>query len=43
MGTIYRQVHGKVEYFDDANQLYAEVNIGNVKKKTQEYFEGYIT
>jgi hypothetical protein len=42
-GTIYRQVHGTVEYTDHANQLYATVTIGKVKKRSQEYFEGEIT
>lgn len=42
-GTIYRQVHGTVEYVDEENQLHATVTIGKVKKKSQEYFEGSIT
>merc|ERR1740123_670785 len=42
MGTIYRWIHGKIEYWDNKNNLYAYVDIGNVKKHSQEYFEGEI-
>ena len=36
-------MHGVVNYADDANQLFATVTIGKVRKKSQEYFEGTIT
>ena len=42
MGTIYRWIHGKIEYHDEKNGFYAYVDIGNVKKHSQEYFEGKI-
>ena len=42
MGTLYNQVHGKIEFRDEANDLYGFYEIGNVKKRSQEYFEGYI-
>ena len=42
MGTIYYQIHDKIEFVDEKNGLYALVNVGNVKKKSQEYFEGEI-
>ena len=30
MGTIYYQIHDKMEFIDDANKLYGIINIGNV-------------
>lgn len=42
MGTMYYQINDKVEFIDEANGLYCSLNIGNVKKKSCEYFEGEI-
>ena len=42
MGTMYYQIHDKVEFTDEANGLYARIDVGAVKKKTPEYFEGEI-
>lgn len=42
MGTLYHWVHGKIEFRDSENEIYAWYNMGQVKKKSQEYFEGEI-
>ena len=42
MGTLYNQVHGKIEFRDEANDIYGFYEIGNVKQRSQEYFEGLI-
>lgn len=34
MGTLYNQVHGKMEFHDQANGLYGYYEIGNVKKRS---------
>jgi dihydroxyacetone kinase DhaKLM complex PTS-EIIA-like component DhaM len=34
MGTLYCQVHGKIEFSDEANGLYGFYDIGNVKKRS---------
>lgn len=40
MGTFYIWVHGKVEFHDLQNDIYAWYEIGKVSGKTQEYFSG---
>lgn len=42
MGTMYYQIHDKIEFIDEGNGLYCHLNVGNVKKKSPEYFEGEI-
>ena len=42
MGTLYQWVQGKIEFRDPVNEIYAWYKIGEVKKKSQEYFEGEI-
>jgi len=42
MGTLYNHCHGKVEFNDYENGLYGFYEIGNVKKRSQEYFEGAV-
>ena len=42
MGTLYQWIHGKIEFHDKENNIYAYYEIGNVKGKTQEYFKGKI-
>ena len=39
-GSISHQFTGKLEYFDDENNIYATYTIGN--SKIQDYLEGYI-
>lgn len=38
MGNLYMWVHGKIEFHDRENDIYAWYEIGTVKKHTQEYF-----
>ena len=40
MGTFYIWIHGKVEFHDLKNDIYAWYEIGKVSGKTQEYFSG---
>ena len=42
MGTLGHQLTGKIEFHDKKNNLYAFYDIGNVKKKTQDYFVGEV-
>ena len=42
MGTLYQQVSGKIEFHDKKNNIYGYYEIGNVPKRSQEYFEGGI-
>mmetsp|Transcript_17927 Transcript_17927/g.30494 ORF Transcript_17927/g.30494 Transcript_17927/m.30494 type:complete len:280 (-) Transcript_17927:73-912(-) len=42
MGTLYQWIHGKIEFHDKGNDIYAYYEIGKVSKKTQEYFQGEI-
>lgn len=42
MGSLYMWIHGKIEFRDTENEIYAWYNIGSVKRKSQEYFEGEI-
>eukprot|EP00347_Sterkiella_histriomuscorum_P010094 403338699 len=41
-GILNHQICGKVEFIDEKNGLRAFYDIGNVKKKTQDYFVGEI-
>lgn len=43
MGTLGHQLTGKIEFNDTQNNLYGFYDIGNVKRKTQDYFAGQIT
>mmetsp|Transcript_35627 Transcript_35627/g.54487 ORF Transcript_35627/g.54487 Transcript_35627/m.54487 type:complete len:205 (+) Transcript_35627:1001-1615(+) len=42
MGTLYQWITGKMEFHDEANDLYGFYEIGSVKGKSQEYFQGEI-
>jgi len=42
MGTLYNHCHGKVEFNDAKHGLYGFYEIGKVKKRSQEYFEGAV-
>lgn len=42
MGTIGHQLTGKIEFNDYKNNLYGFYDLGSVKKKTQDYFQGQI-
>jgi hypothetical protein len=42
MGTMYHQLTGKIEFNDPKNGLYGWYEMGNVKKKNQDYFSGQI-
>ena len=42
MGTLYNHCHGKVEFNDTENNIYGFYEIGKVKKRSQEYFEGAV-
>jgi len=42
MGTLGHQLTGKVEFRDPKNHLYGWYELGNIKKKTQDYFTGEI-
>ena len=42
MNTLYNQSHGKVEFKDEENGFYGFYEIGKVKKKRSEYFEGAV-
>lgn len=42
MGTLYNHCQGKVEFHDKENGFYGFYEIGKVKKRTQEYFEGAV-
>ena len=42
MGTLYMQISGKIEFHDIKNDIYAYYEIGKVRGKTQEYFQGSI-
>ena len=37
------QLTGKIEFHDKENQLYGYYDMGSVKKKVQDYFQGQIT
>lgn len=43
MGTMGHQVQGKLEFKDEKNGLLGTITIGQIKKKTQDYFDGAIT
>ncbi len=36
------QSKGKIEFIDKENDIFAEIDIGNVKKKPSDYFKGFI-
>ena len=42
MNTLYNQCHGKVEFKDEENGFYGFYEIGKVKKRRSEYFEGAV-
>ena len=42
MGTLGHQLTGKIEFKDPKNNLYGWYELGNIKKKTQDYFTGEI-
>lgn len=42
MGTLYMQISGKIEFHDIENDLYGFYEIGKVRGKSQEYFQGSI-
>lgn len=43
MGTMGHQVQGKLEFKDEKNGLLGTITIGQIKRKTQDYFDGAIT
>lgn len=42
IGTLGHQLTGKIEFKDPKNNLYGWYELGNIKKKTQDYFTGEI-
>lgn len=42
IGTLGHQLTGKLEFWDEQNELYGFFEMGIVKKKTQDYFTGEI-
>jgi len=43
MGTMKQESIGKMVFNDVNNGIYAEVNLGKVKGRPSDYFNGYIT
>lgn len=42
MGTLNHQIIGKVEFTDEENGISGWYEMGNVKKKPQDFFTGQI-
>ena len=42
IGTCHHQLHGEIKFEDEKNGITGYLNIGGVKKRPRDYFEGYI-
>ena len=42
VGTLYNWLYGKIEFHDKKNKIYGFYEIGKVKNRRQEYFEGAV-
>lgn len=43
MGTMGHQIIGEMKFEDDANQIKASFEFGNIRRHSQDYFQGQIT